>query len=358
MSRTFDPISWVVPGILPEGFTLLVGQPKIGKSWMALNYAIAVALGETVFGKIDVAQGDVLYLALEDTQRRLQSRLNCCCSTDVPNRLFLFTDWARMDSGGLEDINDWLDAYPQARLVVIDTVAKLWPVSTKFDPGRTMYHHDYDSICAIKRVADERKVAIIGVHHPNKRESNEPLEKLSGTNGVAGASDTIHILTRSRNSDQAELLITGRDVEEQTLAFHFDSSHGIWLLAEKNRWSGLTPERLEVLRVMEDHGREISPADVAKALHKDSGAARSLMMKLEQDGHITRAAYGKYIITDNSSNTSEDGVDTLVDHPAFLGGNSDSVATVDASLPDVSDHSEEETSMRPTRKVPPSGIFH
>ncbi len=31
-SKTFAPIRWVVPGILPEGVTLLSGKPKMGKS--------------------------------------------------------------------------------------------------------------------------------------------------------------------------------------------------------------------------------------------------------------------------------------------------------------------------------------
>jgi len=55
--------------------TILAGRPKIGKSGLALNIAIAVASGGLVFGSVQVETGSVLYLALVDTQRRLQSRL-------------------------------------------------------------------------------------------------------------------------------------------------------------------------------------------------------------------------------------------------------------------------------------------
>ncbi len=41
--RVFPPIKWIVPDILPEGLTLLAGKPKLGKSWLALDAAIAVA---------------------------------------------------------------------------------------------------------------------------------------------------------------------------------------------------------------------------------------------------------------------------------------------------------------------------
>src|SRR6476659_8073847 len=48
---------WAVPGIICEGVTLLAGQPKVGKSWLALNLAVAVAAGGKALGRIDVDQG-------------------------------------------------------------------------------------------------------------------------------------------------------------------------------------------------------------------------------------------------------------------------------------------------------------
>ena len=68
--RVFPPIQWIVPGILPEGLTLLAGKPKLGKSWLALDIAVAVASGGSVLGR-ECEPGPVLCLALEDNQRRL-----------------------------------------------------------------------------------------------------------------------------------------------------------------------------------------------------------------------------------------------------------------------------------------------
>ena len=39
-----EPV-WAVPGMLPVGFSLLAGAPKIGKSWLALQIAQAVSSG-------------------------------------------------------------------------------------------------------------------------------------------------------------------------------------------------------------------------------------------------------------------------------------------------------------------------
>src|SRR3712207_4780338 len=73
--QTFPPIRYVVPGYIAEGLTLLAGRPKLGKSWFMLDVGLAVAAGRTCLGATACEQGDVLYLALEDNERRLQSRI-------------------------------------------------------------------------------------------------------------------------------------------------------------------------------------------------------------------------------------------------------------------------------------------
>lgn len=74
-TTVFEPITCIVPGYIVEGLTLLAGKPKAGKSYLALNIAYAIATGGQVLGA-EVEQGDVLYLALEDNERRLQRRLD------------------------------------------------------------------------------------------------------------------------------------------------------------------------------------------------------------------------------------------------------------------------------------------
>ena len=64
----------MIQQILPEGLTLLAGKPKRGKSWLALDIALAIASGGTVLGR-RCDPGPVLYLALEDNPRRLKKRL-------------------------------------------------------------------------------------------------------------------------------------------------------------------------------------------------------------------------------------------------------------------------------------------
>ena len=70
--QTIPPLKFILPGLIPEGATLLVSRPKFGKSWLALDIAIATAADRFTLGTLKPSAGDVLYLALEDGRRRLQ----------------------------------------------------------------------------------------------------------------------------------------------------------------------------------------------------------------------------------------------------------------------------------------------
>ena len=103
MREELPPVRWAVPGILPEGLSLLAGKPKLGKSWLALGLAVAKASGGLALGKIPVDRGGVLYLALEDNRRRLQNRLRKVLGGDAaPEGLHIATEWARVDEGGAD----------------------------------------------------------------------------------------------------------------------------------------------------------------------------------------------------------------------------------------------------------------
>jgi RecA-family ATPase len=79
LAREFKEPKYAVPHLIAEGLTILAGKPKTGKSWAALDFAVAVAGGYSALGNIDCQQGDVLLLALEDNERRLHQRLKAVC---------------------------------------------------------------------------------------------------------------------------------------------------------------------------------------------------------------------------------------------------------------------------------------
>src|SRR6516164_563717 len=110
-TKVFEPIKYIVPGVIVEGLTILAGKPKVGKSWLVLHGAIAVARGGFTLGEIKCIEGDVLYCALEDNERRLQSRMRKLLQLqDWPKRLqyLCLGKLPRLNEGGLEKLKAWI----------------------------------------------------------------------------------------------------------------------------------------------------------------------------------------------------------------------------------------------------------
>ncbi|MFI6603243.1 AAA family ATPase [Nonomuraea sp. NPDC050536] len=171
MAMTFPETRWAVPGVIAEGLNLLAGPPKVGKSWLSLGTAIAVAGGGKALEAIDVEPGPVLYLALEDTPRRLQSRMSKILGEQAaPRDLTLATSCPTLPQGGDDAIARWLERNPGARMVVIDVFAK---VRGTTPPGLCAYDADYTAMSRAKRLADTYGVAVVLVHHVRKMRSDD-----------------------------------------------------------------------------------------------------------------------------------------------------------------------------------------
>jgi RecA-family ATPase len=75
LASSAPPVRWVIPDYIGEGLTILAGRQNSGKSWLALDWAIAVARGGMAMGSVACEPGDVLYIDLENGERRIRSRL-------------------------------------------------------------------------------------------------------------------------------------------------------------------------------------------------------------------------------------------------------------------------------------------
>ena len=73
-NRTYEPTHFLVDELIPEGLHILAGAPKIGKSWLALWLCLCVAQGQPLWNFV-TTQGEALYLSLEDSFQRIQTRL-------------------------------------------------------------------------------------------------------------------------------------------------------------------------------------------------------------------------------------------------------------------------------------------
>jgi hypothetical protein len=298
MAMEFAPPKWAVPGVLSEGCNLLCGPPKVGKSWMSLGLGVDVAIGGKAFGAIDVDPGPVLYLALEDTARRLQNRLRKVLGDrPAPAGLTLATECPPLPQGGDQAIAAWLDRNRDARMVIIDVFAKLRGNSA---PGASAYDADYAAVGRAKRVADDYGVAFVLVHHVRKAGSDDFLTEVSGTNGLAGAADATLILKRARNQGDGVLHITGRDVDEAEYALSFNADTGAWQMLDgpaEDHQIGET--RAAILRWLRQAPGS-RPKAIAEGARLPSGASlsadtvRKTCQRMLADGQLAADTGGRY----------------------------------------------------------------
>ena len=237
LSFPLPPIRFIIDGLLPQGLHILAGAPKIGKSWLALTLCLCVAKGEPLWS-FAAQQCSVLYLCLEDSYQRIRCRL-LGLTEDAPDTLH-FSIIAEQLHGGLEQqIERFLLEHPDTSLVVIDTLQR---VRGSGDSGNP-YANDYRDIGALKALADKHRIAILLVHHIRKLKSDDPMDMISGTNGISGATDTNFVLMKtSRSKSTATLYCTGRDIEYRELNLEFDSETHFWNLLSDNSPSVEQPD--------------------------------------------------------------------------------------------------------------------
>jgi hypothetical protein len=290
LAKTFEPVNYVVPGLLAEGATLFAGAPKIGKSWMAYDYGIAVASGRPAFGAIPVTQGDVLYLALEDNERRLKSRL-LKKGVSAPERLTLVTDWPGLDDGCIAEIEAWASSVARPTLVIVD-VLKMVRGRTRNNEG--VYDADYRALSGLAKFARDRGIAILIVHHTRKMSSDDPLESISGTNGLTGASDTVMVLKRDNGTGNCILYVRGRDVEESETAVRFNRDNGTWQVLGAAEEVGRSNERQAILEVLHANSKPLNAREISDILGKSYDAVRKTLTRMAHADEIGKAGRGTY----------------------------------------------------------------
>lgn len=290
IAREFPEPRWAVPGIVPDGVTLLAGAPKRGKSWLLLNIAVAIASGGYALGKVPVEQGEVLLLSLEDTARRLQDRLlRVLDGEPAPAGLHFATEWPRADQGGIEELDTWLAGHPETRLVGVDVLARIRAPSGR---DASLYSADYAALAAIKQIADAHGVPLMAVHHTRKAGADDPFDTISGTNGTAGAADTALVLTREIGRADASLYLRGRDVPEAEHALGFDDVTCRWTLLGDAAEFRLTENRAAIIEALRIHG-PLKPALIADALKANRATIRSTLSRMAKAGQIVERG-GEY----------------------------------------------------------------
>jgi hypothetical protein len=228
---------------------------------------LRVASGEALWD-FQVSRGTVLCLCLEDSFTRIQNRL-FDIADDAPENLH-FAIMSEVIGEGLENqIEDFLKKHPDTVLIVIDTLQRIRKVTADIN----QYAGDYRDIGILKALADKYRIAILLVHHLRKMNDDDPMNMISGTTGISGATDSNFVLKKDkRGGNSATLYCVGRDIEYRKLRLEFDNNTRLWSLVSDSITNEPQPSDEIILHL----------SAVMKSLLSFTGTATELAAELEK----------------------------------------------------------------------------
>lgn len=280
LEAEFKDPEWLVPDLIPIGLVSLAGKPKIGKSFLALQLAIAVGSGGIFLDK-QTPQAKVMYLAFEDSPKRLQKRIRMMGFPKGTPVLFK-TDYKNFLDGGLDDLA--IDIIGNAfKLVVVDTFGRS---IGKFDIKD--YGDNVQALSPLQRMAQEYALSILLVDHHGKLTANEnPIVDLIGSIGKSATFDAICGLYRSPGKSDSKLVIVSRDAEQVDLSIQFDPVTGCWQSLGDVK-SHFQSQVLEAIKALTRMNELTTTANVAEHLDADRGNTSRAISMLVSIGKVRK----------------------------------------------------------------------
>ncbi|XWO45960.1 AAA family ATPase [[Pseudomonas] boreopolis] len=272
--KALPPPRWLVPGLLVEdSIAAIYGAPESGKSFLALDIAMAIAGGVDWHGR-RVTGGGVLYVAAEGASgfgKRVRA-WEIDRGIDV-GKFPLWLDHgeinlaAERDGGVHAFVSDVVEELGPLRLVVIDTLNQT-AAGADENSAKDMGRY----IASMKRIRDETGATVVVVHHSGK----DPGKGMRGSSSLLGAMDTT--VEVSRDKEMRAITVTvhkQKDAErEPPMRFNLERVD----LPGEPDWNGRPPSSL-VLRptvmvdAASDFGGEANADDGLVALACELGAS-------------------------------------------------------------------------------------
>lgn len=281
----FPEPKWAVPDLLPVGLSFLAGRPKLGKSWLGLQIAHAVGTGGRVFNTV-VSKGKVIYLALEDSPRRLKKRME---KQNIPacEDIVFYTRWTPFQEGGLVELANevTINGYT---LVIVDTLSRAIGKADQLDQAEMT-----TIIGNLQQLATNADIAILLIDHHRKQngfESN-PIDDILGSTAKAAVADAALGLYREQGKHGATLKVTGRDLEEHDLALEFDSLTCCWQslgAADDVREDSAQGDVMTAIRALAEDGKAPTTTRIAKFLSKNEGYISHVLGDLIATGKVRK----------------------------------------------------------------------
>lgn len=180
-TKTPPPQKFIIANLPDEDgiYGLIIGPDGSRKSWLALHFAIAKALGKPVAGGLWPAPenpGRVVYITTEDSANVLWRRIFAIAAQpgneDIKNLgdnldilpISSITLISQTPEGPKfqEDLSGLIEYAKGAKLVILDPLAELADADESDDRAARML------VQAIKKLSHETGAGVIAIHHQNK----------------------------------------------------------------------------------------------------------------------------------------------------------------------------------------------
>ncbi len=272
-----------VPGLFPNGLTILAGRPKRGKSWLMLQLGCALGLGGR-FLERDLQPARVLYYALEDPPRRLKERterLGIPAQASIEFELSILP----LQLGGLAALEQAARS-GEYQMIVIDTIRRAMP-GMDFNREGALFD---DILSQLQVLAQQNHIAIVCVLHTRKSSAGfdpDPVDDVLGSTGMTASADCVLALYTDPASKATTLKGRGRDLDDIDLTIHFDPVTCAWQLCGDTSQVRLSDEEDEILLALGDLGRA-KVSSIARAIHKDRSNTSKRCASLWMKGRIRK----------------------------------------------------------------------
>lgn len=276
--RLYPPRPCLIEGVIKRGdLALLVGKPKSGKSWLMLQMARAIDLGEAWLGR-ETLKGKVLFLALEDGEHRVHERMRAM--NWRPEQAEFAFHISPLHKSGMAQIRHIAEEFD---VIFVDTFRAAC--------GRADENNNAEMgslVQSLANIAHGSGTTIIFSHHVRKTTGDDPFDTIRGAVAIRAAYDVGLILERRKGSATAVLRVESRDLTSGDFTLSFSEERQWEPLVSANqdnaRLTVLPPGLATLLREM----GKVTTEEAARAMGMTAVAVRRHLIKAEEVGVVVR----------------------------------------------------------------------
>ena len=282
MSEPEEEMNWIVDGLLSKGgMSLMVAKPKLGKSTLARQFALAIARGEKVLGRT-TRSGTVIMLLLEERKHDVRQHFR------------------RMGADGMENIKVFVGLPPanaiqqvqeaimkeKPAMLIVDTLSRLVKVKDLNDYAQTT-----SALEPLLGLARESGTHVMLVHHA-KKGGDTSIDSVLGSTALSGTVDTIIFLNqkdRYRTVTSTQRL--GEGIPESVL--EFDQERLCSTLGEVPEDDEIERMQESILEFLVDQNEPLTEIQIDEGVTGKRSYRKKALRALVNENKICRTGLGK-----------------------------------------------------------------